>query len=223
MTPTPMLDLPGLACATPSTSFPNGRTGTGAGYYAHLSAGEKACRKCRAAQLEYQKACRARAAADRRSEGFAPGTACTIPSPKYPNGKTGTQAGRMAHHYYDEETCDACKRASADAAAAYKAADPDRTLSQHLFAKYRLTLERYREILARQNGRCGICGADAPTDIRTERFHVDHDHACCPGRKSCGKCVRGLLCHFCNTALGNFRDSPTVLRAALRYLGEYGK
>lgn len=77
----------------------------------------------------------------------------------------------------------------------------------------------YEQQLERQGFKCAICP-------RTEsgghgRFHVDHDHTCCPGKKSCGKCVRGLLCHGCNTSLGGFQDNAVLLHAALSYLAMY--
>jgi hypothetical protein len=81
-----------------------------------------------------------------------------------------------------------------------------------------MSLEDYYALLEKQDGKCAICRVAAPRDIRTSRFHVDHDHACCPGRLSCGRCNRGLLCHACNTALGNFNDDPERLIAAVAYL-----
>lgn len=59
---------------------------------------------------------------------------------------------------------------------------------------------------------CGICG-------RSDRkLVIDHDHRCCPSEVACGRCVRGLLCHGCNVALGIFRDDPRLLRLAARYI-----
>jgi hypothetical protein len=82
-----------------------------------------------------------------------------------------------------------------------------------------MTLDDYRARLETQGGKCAVCRVDAPTDFRTRRFHVDHDHACCPtSSKTCGKCTRGLLCHACNTGLGNFKDNPERLLAAVAYL-----
>lgn len=50
------------------------------------------------------------------------------------------------------------------------------------------------------------------------RLAVDHDHACCPGHYSCGKCVRGLLCQDCNIAAGKLRDDPDVMLALAFYV-----
>jgi hypothetical protein len=84
---------------------------------------------------------------------------------------------------------------------------------------YGLTATTYRAILARQGGGCAICGGQCATG---RMLAVDHDHACCPGEKSCGRCIRGLLCGSCNQGIGKFRDSPGRLRAAAAYLESHG-
>lgn len=85
-----------------------------------------------------------------------------------------------------------------------------------LLARYGITLEEYKAILAKQNGVCAICLE--PSD---KSLHVDHDHNCCPGRNSCGKCVRSFLCSNCNTAIGLMEDNPDRLIDAAMYLMSY--
>jgi hypothetical protein len=73
-------------------------------------------------------------------------------------------------------------------------------------------------MLVEQRNACGLCGR-ANKDGRM--LAVDHDHACCPGRQSCGACARDLLCTRCNTALGAFGDDIPLMEAAIRYLKEH--
>ena len=148
---------------------------------------------------------------------------CQQPTKRYPGGRTGTRAGYMAHYFAHEPACPECLSGNAVQVRVDRAADPEKILRENLWRRQHLSLEDYRELLRRQDGRCAICKVATPTDIRTSRFHVDHDHRCCPGRTSCGKCVRGLLCHACNTALGNFQDDPARLKAAILYLRSHGK
>ena len=87
--------------------------------------------------------------------------------------------------------------------------------------RYGLDSEQYEKLLADQGGVCAICAG--PPVGRGERFHVDHDHACCPRTRSsvsCGACIRGLLCGNCNTMLGLAKDDPSRLQAAINYLKE---
>jgi len=75
-----------------------------------------------------------------------------------------------------------------------------------------LSLGEYESIASAQEGCCAICGK------WTEVLHIDHDHSCCPGGKSCGKCCRGLLCIRCNGGLGCFGDEIKSLKNAITYL-----
>lgn len=54
------------------------------------------------------------------------------------------------------------------------------------------------------------------------RLHIDHDHSCCPGEFTCGKCVRGVLCQGCNKALGFVGDSVERLNILIKYLEKWG-
>ncbi|MEU8158129.1 endonuclease domain-containing protein [Micromonospora sp. NPDC048986] len=70
-------------------------------------------------------------------------------------------------------------------------------------ARYRLTPDRYRELRVKQEGVCAICGKGT----WNRPLVIDHDHVCCLGRnkrRTCGVCVRGLLCPGCNGCLGEF-------------------
>lgn len=65
-------------------------------------------------------------------------------------------------------------------------------------------------ILESQEWACLICSrAWAEGDPRS-RWHVDHSHVT-------GK-VRGILCSTCNRGLGQFQDSPTLMRQAALYV-----
>ena len=82
--------------------------------------------------------------------------------------------------------------------------------------KYGITIDQYHEMLVEQNYSCKICKGHE--DSYRIRLSVDHDHSCCPGTSSCGKCVRGLLCSSCNMILGNAKDNVKILKAAIQYL-----
>lgn len=79
-----------------------------------------------------------------------------------------------------------------------------------------LTPEEFQRMLDNQGNRCAICSKEFQGKRRPS---IDHDHNCCPGDRSCSKCVRGLLCESCNQGLGFFNDDPALLEAAIVYLG----
>ena len=68
-----------------------------------------------------------------------------------------------------------------------------------LLSKYKLTESGFEALLIGQNNRCAAC---RELFNEVNKPVVDHDHKCCPGTRSCGKCVRGLLCQQCNRFVG---------------------
>lgn len=84
---------------------------------------------------------------------------------------------------------------------------------KYRISSYGLTHEQFDRLLAAQQHPCGMCH---------ERFeegqliHVDHDRGCCQTKnRSCGRCIRGLLCHTCNIALGYIERRYPLARAYL--------
>lgn len=98
------------------------------------------------------------------------------------------------------------------AAGKVKPSSPEVRRGQHLRHRYNITPEQYDEMFSAQEGVCASCG-EPP---KTRALDVDHDHACCPGERSCGKCVRGLLCRGCNWTVGVIENGRFAV--AMAYL-----
>lgn len=72
---------------------------------------------------------------------------------------------------------------------------------------YGITLEEFNQMWADQEYKCKICGIENNTD---KNFHVDHCH-------KTGK-VRGILCQFCNQAIGLIKENIQALENIIQYL-----
>lgn len=95
---------------------------------------------------------------------------------------------------------------------AWRKANPDKHNAANKRWKINAMLKLcdFDALLAQQNGKCAICRNASTGRKKSGRLAIDHCH-------STGK-VRGLLCHRCNTMLGQSKDSPEILRAAALYL-----
>jgi Recombination endonuclease VII len=92
--------------------------------------------------------------------------------------------------------------------------NPHKVLDINLKRNYGITLEQYKILFTKQNGKCAICKKEESLfDTRykkIKRLCVDHCH-------NTGK-VRGLLCHNCNIGIGLFEDSKENMQNAVKYL-----
>jgi hypothetical protein len=130
--------------------------------------------------------------------------------------KWGTPEGRTPAVRRTESECKRCRR-TLPLAAFYNST----RYCQDCYPLYRQ--ERNAQRLSRASGveksaarlreeqgsRCAICGVPEE-HAPMKRLHVDHDHRT--------HIVRGLLCSRCNTGIGQFKDDPNRLLAAIEYL-----
>ena len=111
-----------------------------------------------------------------------------------------------------------CKVCTSKAMRVWQKEHPDRISRGDLdkvWYRHGISAETLSELFAKYDGKCWIC-LDSKAEV------VDHDHNCCSGNRTCGKCIRGVLCKSCNTGVGMFYDSPDKLMRAVSYLTKEG-
>jgi len=126
------------------------------------------------------------------------------------------------------KTCEACRayvrnyyhrpEQNAKARKRYKANAPNRRTYLRYYSLiniHGITPEVWMEKFSNQGNSCALCFTKDPGG---NGWQTDHDHECCPGKKRCGKCFRGVLCYRCNTMLGLAKDSVQTLRTAIEYI-----
>jgi hypothetical protein len=79
--------------------------------------------------------------------------------------------------------------------------------------KYGMTPDQFARMVEEQEGLCYLCGEPLALEYK-RAVHIDHDHSCCRGDRSCGRCIRGVACEPCNKGIGHFGDSPERMRRA---------
>lgn len=116
------------------------------------------------------------------------------------NTKTGTKSScKACYSKFHEE---------------YYAKNTDKVKSKNkkmwLQRKYSLSVEEYELLKTQQDNKCVICQEQLNDGYEV---HVDHSH-------KTGK-IRGVLCRWCNTGLGNFKDKIESLQRAIEYLSHH--
>lgn len=123
-----------------------------------------------------------------------------------------TAAGKARRQARREEYNAAARRRRRDNPAAreygkrYYAENGHRYRLSSRVGKYGLTVEDFEGMRWAQDNRCAICAEPAGD----AELCIDHDHET--------GLVRGLLCHYCNRGIGQFREALHLVEAAAEYL-----
>ena len=100
-----------------------------------------------------------------------------------------------------------------------------RMLDYRRLVNYGIDRARYEAILTEQGERCANpgCRSESPGNKYDDVWSIDHDHSCCPGERTCGMCIRGILCSKCNLGIGMFSDDVARLLGAASYLTSHAR
>ena len=82
----------------------------------------------------------------------------------------------------------------------------------HLMHEYGITLEEYNKLLEKQGGTCANEACNYGLD-EDHKLFVDHCHKT--------DTVRGLLCHWCNSAEGFLKSDPEVAKGLIKYMRKH--
>lgn len=120
---------------------------------------------------------------------------------------------RVAARAYEKKYRDKNKAVVYEKNAAYWARNPGLRTHYRLRRLYGISLEERNEMFRRQGSVCASCGVSEPGGVNG--WNVDHCH-------TTGQ-VRGVLCHNCNSALGQAKECPNRLRKLADYIERYTK
>ena len=124
----------------------------------------------------------------------------------------GTYSGYIIHGRNKEKPCEQCRLAANKYRREKRKNDNEKIgYDPRRFRRHNITKEEYDSLLLKNDKKCWICSM-------YEAVHIDHDHKCCAGSHSCGKCIRGVLCSNCNTAIGLMGESIERFKKAIKYL-----
>jgi cAMP phosphodiesterase len=94
----------------------------------------------------------------------------------------------------------------------WKEENSDYFVDKHLKYKYGISIEKYTEMLKKQDFKCAICKVHESEAVRKKLF-VDHCHK--------SNEIRSLLCLNCNTAIGHAKEDTTILQSMIDYLKDF--
>lgn len=129
---------------------------------------------------------------------------------------------KPASSFFKEASCKrgyrySCKECEAPRFKKYRKDNQDKVSATRLNwnrkKQYNFPPDLFNERFNEQGQVCAIC--KSPNAGGRGAFHADHDHD--------SSQPRGVLCHNCNVALGNFKDNPEILQSAIEYLNKYSE